>query len=148
MVVLQSPKRKAAFTLLEMTLVLLMVSFTLLWGSHTASGNFTAFTEEASVYRFVHLYNRAMNHSLTHQTGVLITHNIQEGYSVFKSLDTSDPWQCRIDYPPTIRMDRNMVAFLMIFDGKVSQPRTLTFHGQSRDFVLTVQMTWGRLLVK
>lgn len=139
--------RHSGFTLLEMSLVLLIISSGLfVLGATQIWQPATQLREKLAIQQFVRLYENGMNYSLTHQTGVAIL--VQEGEKNVVVSDTAENWHQKMSYPDTLKFTSLGGTKIKIYDGKVKTPKTLTFTGQSGTYVLTTQLYWGRLRVK
>ncbi|WP_164508124.1 type II secretion system protein [Lapidilactobacillus wuchangensis] len=147
MLLVNKARRCAGFTLLEMSLVLLIISSGLfvLGTAHTWQPA-TQLREKLAVQQFRRLYENGMNYSLTHQTGVAIAvHDSQKEVLVS---DTAEKWHQQMHYPDSLKFTSQGSTKIQIYAGKVKKPKTLTFTGKSKEYVLTTQFYWGRLRAK
>ena len=139
--------RCSGFTLLEMSLVLLIISSGLfVLGANHAWQPASKLQERLAVQQFIRLYENAVNYSLTHRTRTtIVVHDSEKKVLV---ADTTGKWHQKIYYPASLTFTSQGSTTIEIYKGKVKTPKTLKFSGKNGVYVLTTQLYWGRLRVK
>lgn len=135
-----------AFTLIEMTLTLFILSSLLLIGSHYYRTPSPKFSEELAVLAYKRAWDSAVNYSVTHQTVVYVKYNPDKTVC-FETQKHN--WQRVVQFPDSITFGSNATFLASIVDGKSKKPMTIVFlNNRGGDYKLTAQLYWGRLNVK
>lgn len=141
------PVARSAFTLIEMTLTLFLLSSLFIIGSHYYQPQTTELSEKLAVRQFKRAWDSGVNYSATHKTNIYVEFNANQNTVDFYTF--AHGWGRQIQFPDTIKFGSNAKSFNSIADGKTKKPVTIVFTNQrGHDYKVTAQLYWGRLNVK
>ncbi|WP_125606807.1 prepilin-type N-terminal cleavage/methylation domain-containing protein [Lapidilactobacillus bayanensis] len=136
-----------AFTLVEMSLTLFILSSLLLIGTHYYRPPTAKLSEELAIKAYKRAWDSAVNYSVTHQTNVYIVYDKPNKIVRFETGEKD--WQRTVQFPPSITFGSNATFLASIVDGKTKKPMTIVFmNNRDGEYKLTAQLYWGRLNVK